>query len=147
MGLADGAADDGGGRAAADGSADDEQGAGTSGVDESGRAAPVVACEDVTREYVRDGGGWGPFGGRADGAPAVVAVDGVSVSVAPGEFVGIAGPSGSGKSTLLHLLAGLDVPTSGTVRLAGEDVGALSTRDRARLRLASSSSGSTSSPR
>lgn len=90
---------------------------------------PVVAGEDLVREYTR---GQGRFGRDA---PVVRALDGVSVSVARGEVVGVAGPSGSGKSTLLHLLAALDTPTSGTVRLAGEDVGALGERGRARLRL------------
>ena len=44
------------------------------------------------------------------------------------------GPSGSGKSTLMHLLAALDKPTSGTIRIAGEDVGALSDSDVTMLR-------------
>jgi putative ABC transport system ATP-binding protein len=51
-----------------------------------------------------------------------------------GEFVAILGPSGSGKTTLLGLLAGLDTPSSGTVRLAGTDIGALSEDARARFR-------------
>ncbi|WP_159900254.1 ABC transporter ATP-binding protein [Salinirussus salinus] len=89
----------------------------------------VVSGDDLVREYTR---GQGRF--TSDG-PTVRALDGVSVSVARGEVVGAAGPSGSGKSTLLHLLAGLDTPTSGTVRLAGEDVGELGARGRARLRL------------
>lgn len=63
------------------------------------------------------------------------ALDGVSMSVHPGEVVGIAGPSGSGKSTLLHLLAALDVPTSGRVSLVGEDVATHSVRSRTKLRL------------
>jgi putative ABC transport system ATP-binding protein len=65
----------------------------------------------------------------------VTALDGVSLSIFPGEFVGVAGPSGSGKSTLLHLLAGLDTPTEGAVHLDGTDTGSLSERGRARLRL------------
>lgn len=63
------------------------------------------------------------------------ALDGVSMSIHPGEVVGIAGPSGSGKSTLLHLLAALDVPTSGRVSLVGEDVATHSVRSRTKLRL------------
>jgi putative ABC transport system ATP-binding protein len=50
---------------------------------------------------------------------------GVDLSVAPGEHVSIVGRSGSGKSTLLNLLAGLDKPTSGTIRVAGSEVSAM----------------------
>ena len=55
-----------------------------------------------------------------DAATEVRAVDGVSLEVREGEFVGILGPSGSGKSSLLYLLAGLKTPTSGEVRFAGQ---------------------------
>ena len=58
----------------------------------------------------------------------------VSFRVEPGETVAIVGPSGSGKTTLLGLLAGLDRPSSGTVRLDDVDLGALSEDARARLR-------------
>lgn len=50
------------------------------------------------------------------------AVDGVSIDIAEGEFFTIVGPSGSGKSTLVRLLAGLDVPTGGTLHLRGRDI-------------------------
>ena len=56
------------------------------------------------------------------GATATRALDDVSFSVAEGEFCAIVGSSGSGKSTLLHLMGGVDRPTSGTVRLNGEDI-------------------------
>jgi putative ABC transport system ATP-binding protein len=58
----------------------------------------------------------------------------VSFTVPDGAFVAIVGPSGSGKTTLLGLLAGLDVPTSGTVLLDGADLGRLSEDKRAQLR-------------
>jgi len=59
----------------------------------------------------------------------------VTMSVPGGQFVSIIGPSGSGKSTLLNLIAGLDVPTSGRVLVAGHDLGALSDDGRSDLRL------------
>lgn len=58
----------------------------------------------------------------------------VSFTVAPGEAVAITGSSGSGKSTLLGLMAGLDVPASGSVRLLGHDLFTLDEEERARLR-------------
>src|SRR3954466_2156600 len=58
----------------------------------------------------------------------------VSFTIPEGAFVAIVGPSGSGKTTLLGLLAGLDVPTSGSVVMDGDDLGRLSEDRRARLR-------------
>jgi putative ABC transport system ATP-binding protein len=91
----------------------------------------IVRGEDLVREYARGGGGFFSSGR----APTVRAIDDVSVGVRRGEVVGIAGPSGSGKSTLLHMLAGLDVPTAGTLSIDGTDIASLSTRQRAKLRL------------
>jgi len=59
---------------------------------------------------------------------------GVSFAVEAGEFVCVMGPSGSGKTTLLHLLSGLDQPSAGAIRLAGQDLAQLPERERTLLR-------------
>ena len=68
------------------------------------------------------------------GDTAVEALKDINMHVRPGEVVGLVGPSGSGKSTLLSIVAGLDTPTRGTVRVDGEDLFAVGEDARAALR-------------
>jgi putative ABC transport system ATP-binding protein len=68
------------------------------------------------------------------GTPPVRALAGVSLRIAAGELVAVAGPSGSGKSTLLHLMGTLDRPATGTVRVTGIDVARMPDRGLAGLR-------------
>src|SRR4051794_9609414 len=75
----------------------------------------AVALRDVRKVH-----------GQGDGA--VVALDGISIDLAPGSFTAIMGPSGSGKSTFLHVAAGLDRPTSGSVALGETELAGLSER-------------------
>ena len=63
-----------------------------------------------------------------------LALDGVNLSIAPGEFVAIMGPSGCGKSTLLNILGLLDNPTSGSYKLNGTEVANMKEKDRTSLR-------------
>ena len=69
------------------------------------------------------------------GAVEVRALDGVTLEIREGEFVGITGPSGSGKSTLLHLVGLLDEPNGGSISIRGTDVLALSDDERTLFRL------------
>ena len=69
------------------------------------------------------------------GNVGVRALDGVSLTIGRGEFVGIMGASGSGKSTLLHMLGLLDVPTSGEITLDGIDVNTLNDYEKTMFRL------------
>jgi putative ABC transport system ATP-binding protein len=68
------------------------------------------------------------------GDAAVHALRGVSLDVPAGQFTAVMGPSGSGKSTLMHILAGLDRPTEGSVRIAGEEIAAMNDEQLTRLR-------------
>ena len=69
-----------------------------------------------------------------DGEAAVDALRGVSLEVPSGQFTAVMGPSGSGKSTLMHLLAGLDRPTAGRVRIGGQDITSMSDKHLTKLR-------------
>jgi putative ABC transport system ATP-binding protein len=84
-------------------------------------APPAVEAVDVRRSYQLDG-------------ISVEALRGVSLRIAPGEYVAVVGPSGSGKSTLMHLLGCLDRPTSGVLRVGGRDVATMSDGELADLR-------------
>ena len=68
------------------------------------------------------------------GAEEVHANDGITLTLCRGEFVAIVGKSGSGKSTLMNIIGALDVPTSGTYLLGGEDVGHMSDNQLAEIR-------------
>jgi len=83
--------------------------------------APVRA-RDATKVYV------------ASGTEPVRALDGVSFEVAAGEMVALVGPSGCGKSTLLNLIGCVDLPTSGTIEVAGAATSSLRDNDLTRLR-------------
>ncbi len=98
--------------------------------------AARVVCDQVTRQYYRGSQSrLRQLVDRNSKRPRVDALQGISCSIEPGEFVGITGPSGSGKSTLLHLCAGLDTPTSGTITVDEQTVSSLSGRARTRFRL------------
>ena len=86
-------------------------------------AEPVLETRALTKTF------------ETDGSP-VRALRGVDFSMAPGEFVAVMGPSGCGKSTLLNLAAGLDTPSDGEIRVAGEPLTGLDENELARLRRA-----------
>jgi putative ABC transport system ATP-binding protein len=60
----------------------------------------------------------------------VQALQGLDLLIEPGELTAVVGASGSGKSTLMNILAGLDTPSAGTVRVAGHDLGGMTARER-----------------
>ncbi|MFI7577973.1 ABC transporter ATP-binding protein [Micromonospora sp. NPDC049497] len=81
----------------------------------------AIEAVDVSRTYQLDG-------------VSVPALRGVTLTVAPGDYVALVGPSGSGKSTLMHLLGGLDRPTGGRLVIGGREVARLSAPELAALR-------------
>ena len=83
---------------------------------------PIVEARDVAKVYLL-------------GKTEVHALRDVDLVVERGEFLSIAGPSGSGKTTLLNLIGCVDMPSSGTVRVAGQDTSKLTERELTRLRL------------
>jgi putative ABC transport system ATP-binding protein len=84
-------------------------------------SGPIIETRDLRKTY-------------QVGKVQVPALRGVDLTVKPGEFVAIVGPSGSGKSTLFHIIGGLTPPTSGEVRVAGQDLAAMTEAGRTRLR-------------
>ena len=86
-------------------------------------AEPIVQAIHLTKEFRR-------------GQVSVMALDRVEITVERGQFVALMGPSGSGKSTLLNLIAGIDKPDSGSLRVNGTDIATLSERELADWRAA-----------
>ena len=84
-------------------------------------ARPIVEIRGLRKVYVRD-------------RQELVVLDGIDLDIPEGSFEALMGPSGSGKTTLLNLIAGIDQPTAGTVRVAGEDIGRMSEGARAAWR-------------
>ena len=82
---------------------------------------PLIRVADLTKDYVL-------------GDNVVHALAGISLEIAAGDFVAVMGPSGSGKSTFMNMIGCLDRPTSGSYRLAGEDVARMNADDLAAVR-------------
>ncbi|MFL5388462.1 MAG: ABC transporter ATP-binding protein, partial [Myxococcales bacterium] len=84
-------------------------------------AQPIVEIRGLRKVYRRD-------------RQELVVLDGIDLDIPEGSFEALMGPSGSGKTTLLNLIAGIDTPTSGSVRVAGDDIARMSETQRASWR-------------
>ncbi len=84
-------------------------------------ARPIVEIRGLRKVYVRD-------------KQEVTVLDGIDLDIPEGSFEALMGPSGSGKTTLLNLIAGIDQPTAGSVRVAGEEIGRMGETQRAAWR-------------
>jgi putative ABC transport system ATP-binding protein len=87
----------------------------------SNQTDPIVEIRNLRKVYQRD-------------RQEVTVLDGINLNIAAGAFEALMGPSGSGKTTLLNLIAGIDAPTAGTLKVAGEDVSKLTESERAAWR-------------
>ena len=81
----------------------------------------VISCHNLFKQF-------------SQGDLAVPVLKGVNLTLTKGEMLAIVGASGSGKSTLLHVLGGLDAPTSGDIRILGQDIAHINEEERCRLR-------------
>ena len=81
----------------------------------------VISCRNLFKQF-------------SQGDLAVPVLKGVNLTLAKGEMLAIVGASGSGKSTLLHVLGGLDAPTSGEIKILGQDIANINEEERCRLR-------------
>jgi putative ABC transport system ATP-binding protein len=89
----------------------------------AGATEPLVAIRGLTKYYIR-------------GDQVIPVLVGINLDVFAGDYVALMGPSGSGKSTLLNMVAGIDKPSSGEIRIAGVDIARLSEADLAAWRAA-----------
>jgi putative ABC transport system ATP-binding protein len=95
--------------------------AATASADKGAAAKAIIELRDVKKEFRR-------------GSEPITVLDGLNLEVPEGSFEALMGPSGSGKSTLLNLIAGLDKPTAGSARVAGQELAQMSDGDLARFR-------------
>ena len=82
---------------------------------------PIIQIRDLRKVYRRD-------------KQEVTVLDGINLEIPEGAFEALMGPSGSGKTTLLNLIAGIDAPTSGSIKVSGEEIANLSETARANWR-------------